>query len=354
MTSDSNDLAFLRKNKNKVRFIGKGNLAYSFLNTLRADIVVMTTPGLDVLEIKRSKGVEHYCHIVHSLGSPNYRAFGMDYYDSILINATMQADFINQVTKAHHVKEKIIKIIGSPYCDMLNHLKNTLQENVQKKVFFPNKDCKNKTILLSPSWGKEGALAKYGMELIDAILKAGFYLIIRPHPQSLISEKELITTLQDKASHEQVVWDIDTPNVYAMEQSDVMISDFSGIIFDYICLYNKPVLTLDFEFDHSGYDSADIDLMWEFSIFDHIGGRINKKDFAQIKNLIFEACVEDKYQEALQEVKKSLWTHVGESGEIGAKAILEIRQKILEQRLGKYYEFAQEFLQIQKILEGVK
>lgn len=347
-TSDEEDIAF-SKNKN-TRFIGKGSRAYAFLNTLKADIVIMTTPGLDVLEIKRSKGVKHYCHIVHSLGTPNYRAFGMDYYDSVFVNSVMQEQFVNKVMNAHNIPLKDIRIVGSTYCDKLCEIKDGLK--IEKTFFEISEKEQKKVILLSPSWGKEGALSKYGMELIRNILDSGFLLIIRPHPQSLISEKKLIDQLQKLTENERVVWDIDTPNVYAMEQSDIMISDFSGIIFDYLCLYEKPVLTLDFAFDHSGYDSADIDGMWEFDIFHKIGGRISQSDFPKIKDVVEEVLKNKTFDQAIQETKKLLWTKPCKSGEYATRAILEIRQAILEEQLGKYKSVAQELLVIQKILDN--
>ena len=44
----------------KSEFIGSGNKAYSRLNLMEADVCLMTTPGLDVFQLKRSKGVKHY------------------------------------------------------------------------------------------------------------------------------------------------------------------------------------------------------------------------------------------------------------------------------------------------------
>ena len=47
------------------RYIGAGNRGFSVLNLLNAGIVFSTTPGLDVLQWKRSKYVDRYIHIFH-------------------------------------------------------------------------------------------------------------------------------------------------------------------------------------------------------------------------------------------------------------------------------------------------
>ena len=70
----------------KPEFIGTGNAAFARLNMLSAGFVLMTTPGLQVYQLKRSKNVRHYAHIVHM---PNdvttYRLFGLDFFDSVLL-----------------------------------------------------------------------------------------------------------------------------------------------------------------------------------------------------------------------------------------------------------------------------
>ena len=49
----------------KPLFIGEGNKAFSKLNIMNASIVLATTPGLDVLQWKRSENVDWYVHILH-------------------------------------------------------------------------------------------------------------------------------------------------------------------------------------------------------------------------------------------------------------------------------------------------
>lgn len=347
LTSDSADPALTHHKQSK--FIGTGNRAYAYLNGLSADVVVMTTPGLDVLQIKRARGVGHYCHIVHSLASPNYRVFGLDYYDSVLVNSVMQEEFIRRVERAHGVKRKEIFITGSTYCDALCARKERIVAQEGQEIFASREG--RKVVLLSPSWGKEGLLSKFGMRLIEAVLSAGHLLIIRPHPQSLISESLLIEDLRARTEGmEAVRWDIGTPNVHAMSQSDVMISDFSGIIFDYLCLYEKPVLIIDFDFDHAGYDSADIGELWEFGIFGEIGKRVREEDFGRLGEIIAKLTDGGGNQEAISRVRELLWTHARESGVQSARAILGLREKVLGERLGRLKGYSDEILKIREVL----
>lgn len=344
LTSDSEDIAFKEIDRQKIRFIGKGNRAFSYLNSIAADLLIMTTPGLDVLQIKKTRRIKHYCHIVHSLGTPNYKVFGLDYFDSILVNSPIQEDFIRKVEEAHRVSKKEIKIIGSTYCDILYRQKQEVSKKIDKK---DNK----KTILLSPSWGREGILSKYGMQIITPLLRSNFRIIIRPHPQSFISEPQVIQDIQEQTKNYTCIeWDSNTSSINAMYESDLMISDFSGIVFDYLCLFQRPVITVNFDFDHAGFDSADIGFLWEFEILDKIGKKIKKKDFSNLPILIDEMLGKQVNEEAIREVKSLLWKYQGESGVYGGLAILDLKRRILEKDLGVLVYKHHEIMKIEKIV----
>ena len=312
---------------------------------------MLTTPGLDVLHIKRNRGVAHYCHIVHSLSPMTYRVFGVDYFDSVLVANGVQEDFIRDIESAHNVKRKHIAITGSTYLDELSLQANALES-------FPKNSTK--TILISPSWGKETLLNKYGLNLLLPLAKSSYHIIIRPHPQSYISpsERENIQHLQEALKdYSNVEWDKDTPNIYAFARADMMISDFSSVIFDFVCLQSKPVLTIDNDMDLSGYDMADIerDSIWTFKALDRIGKRISQEHFSQLQEIceeIFNSCdLKDTQQDNsntnaahthnshkntqlhLQETKELLWQHPHNAGMQSARELLKIEREILESRL---------------------
>ncbi|MGX3010344.1 CDP-glycerol glycerophosphotransferase family protein [Helicobacter sp. 23-1044] len=333
LASDESDPAFKRESNNFSikEFIGVGNKAYTRLNMLNADICVLTTPSLQVLQIKRSRGVKHYCHIVHSLTPMTYRTFGVDYFDSVLVTNEVQENFVREVEKAHNIKRKYIAIVGSTYLDELAILRESIKEKAHKKG--------KPTILVSPSWGKETLLSKYGMRLLEPLAKSPYNIVIRPHPQSLIGETESanIKHLQSTLSnYKNVEWDIGTPNVIAFAKADLMISDFSSVIFDFVCLEGKPVITMDFAFDSAGYDLADIydstniGEFWTFKALKQIGGKINENDFANLQTIIDSALSQNLAQKSIANL---LWKHPFCAGKNAALEILQIQKEILEAQL---------------------
>ena len=90
-------------------FIGEGNKAYAKLNMASADICLATTPGLDVYQWKRSKNIKYYIHILHETGgSLQYKMFGLDFFDAVLLTGSFQADEIRALEKPVTLRIKIL------------------------------------------------------------------------------------------------------------------------------------------------------------------------------------------------------------------------------------------------------
>lgn len=341
-----------------IEFIGDSNKAFVRLNSLSADIVLMTTPQLDVLQIKRSKGVKHYCHILHSLPHVDiYEIFALDYFDSVFINSPIHIDFIRQVEEKRKLHKKQIHIIGCTYLDEFQNKLYELQKHNDNLIpqFFKKQDSATPVILLSPSWGRESILHKYGMEIIEPLGKSNYNIIIRPHPQTLISKPDFIESLKlQSAKYTNIKWDTNVDNIYAMNEADLMIGDFSGIIFDFICLFAKPVITMEFDFNIIGYDLEDIyQTPWVKDILPQIGKSINKAEFPHIESIIQSILTGESNTQIMQNIhklKQSLWHYQGKSGELSGITLLKIHSEILRNKLEDSLSIHENLIAIDNIL----
>ena len=285
LTSDREDPGLEEKIKGvEAIYIGSGREAYYNLNNLNADLVVMTTPGLDVLEIKRSKNVKHYSHITHATSSSgSYKAFATDYFDSVLVGGKGEVELIRELERKRKLPRKDIQIIGHTYLDVL---RDKIDKKNYKYTYFKEK---KKTVLISPTWGNHGLLTKYGDELLENLDKSKKYnVIIRPHPQSFISEKELMDDLMKRyPNNKNRIWDRERENLRAMSHADIMISDFSGIIFDYYTLFKKPILTISSQFEKRGREAMDLEEdPWDLQLLDKIGKTLEEEDLKNITSII--------------------------------------------------------------------
>lgn len=290
-------------------FIGEGNMAFVRLNMLSAGVVLMTTPGLNVYQLKRSKRAKHYAHVLHATSDATmYRLFGVDYFDSVLLTGDYQAADLRQLERQRDLPAKELVTVGCPYLDVLQ----------EKIVSLPAEENHPFTVLVSPSWGAAALLSRYGEKLLDPLVDTGWRIIVRPHPQSKKSEAELLGRLEERYKDKSnVEWDYERDNIHAMKKSDIMISDFSGIIFDYTFLCDKPVMYSVGQMDLRPYDAYDINEgkdLWQFKILEKMGIALEEGDFGRIKQVIEAVRDNPQLAAARQEAKDTAWMYPGEAG----------------------------------------
>jgi hypothetical protein len=290
----------------KAEFIGGGNRAFARLNMLRAGICLMTTPGLDVYQLKRSKMVKHYAHILHTPGDAVlYRLFGIDYFDSILLTGDYQAADIRTLEQRRNIPEKKLLTVGCSYLDVY----------AEKIKSLPVEENHPFTALVSPSWGPSALLTRYGEKLLDPLASSGWRIIVRPHPQSTKSEAAVLERLQARYKDSNITWDYERENIFSLNKADIMISDFSGIIFDYMFLRDKPVLYVDQDFDLSPYDADDLDHeLWQFKTIKEAGIELREDDFPHIIEIIKEAEDNESLAAARGKAREAAWQYQGEAG----------------------------------------
>ncbi len=295
-------------------FIGSGNRAFARLNFVNAVIVLSTTPGLDVFQWKRSPEVDFYVHIPHAPSDITlYHMFGIDYYDAVLLSGEYQVGQVRALEKLRNLPAKDLQLVGLPYMD---EMKKRRDERNRKTSEGLNSDSSNAAplVLLAPSWGKSGLLSRYGEKIIDALLNTGYRLIIRPHPQSFASEKDLLDRLQGKyPASDRVEWNRDRDNFDVLSRADILVSDFSGVLFDYALIFDKPVIYTDTEFDKGPYDAWWLEEeLWEFSILPSLGEKLDGDNLPRIKELIDRCLSDNKYAEGRNRARGETWCHQGE------------------------------------------
>lgn len=291
----------------KPEFIGEGNMAFVRLNMLSAGVVLMTTPGLQVYQLKRSKNVKHYSHVLHMPNdATTYRLFGLDYFDSVLLTGDYQKTDLQYLENARNITKKELVTVGCSYLDIL----------AEKIKSIPEEDNHNFTVLVSPSWGSVGVLSKYGEKLLDPLAKTGWNIIIRPHPQSKKSEKEMLDRLEARyKDNANIVWDYERDNIYSLKKADIMISDFSGIIFDYTFLCDKPVIYVADNIDLRPYDAYDLGKeLWQFETLKKMGIKLDENNFENIAEVIKNASDSKELSEQRKFAKETAWMNIGNAG----------------------------------------
>lgn len=288
------------------KFIGEGNTAFAKLNTMRASILLSTTPGLDVFQWKRSPEIDCYVHLFHTVGEAQlYRMFGIDYYDAVLASGTAQAEGVTQLEDLRSLPPKDVALVGAPYMDAMA---------ARLAASTPQKHGE-KTVLLAPTWGKSGIFGVHGDKILAELLATGYHIIVRPHPQSFVSEADLIAKLQKRyPDSDQLEWNRDNDNFEVLRRSDILISDFSGIVFEFAFVYDKPVIYANATIDVAPYDAWWLlpEKTWTERALPAIGLELESSlEGATLKEVI-DRCLEDPaFALSRQALRDEAWCHRG-------------------------------------------
>ena len=329
----------------KTEYAGNGNRAFARMNMIRADVVLSSTPGLEVYQWKRSRDAKRYVHIPHGIYDfGTHRMFGLDYYDAVLLAGAFQGKTVRETEKERRLPEKELRVVGMPYMDEMLKRAQAEADTAQSGSNKPG--TRNpKTVLVAPSWGSSAILSRYGEKIFEALLKTDYHIIIRPHPQSFTSETELMNHLQSKyPNSDRLEWDRKSDNYDSLSRADIMISDFSGVVFDYAFVFERPVIYADTSFDPKPYDASWVNgPLWHETVLPRIGVQLTEENIENIGDIIRKCLDSDESKEKIRRVREESWQCIGKS----AVKVVDYLEEAIE-------EVAQQDLQPQDIrLSGV-
>lgn len=307
----------------KAAFIGEKNKGIARMNFLNADLCLSTTPELDVLQWKRSKLCKCYVHVPHTVDDlSGYRMFGLDFYDAVLTTGRNQNNFIRKIESLRpNTSKKELCVVGSPNLDAM---KERADKSAREK-----KQNEKKTVLVAPSWGKSGILSRYGEEFISALKKTKFNIIIRPHPQTVVSEQKILKPLMEKFN--DIEWNYDNDNFEVLNKADVLITDFSGIIFDFSLVFDKPLIYADTHFDSGSYDASWLqEQMWSLRTLPKIGFQLRQEDFENLESVINNSLSSKKLSEGRDEIRAECWENAGESAKRIVDYLISKQKSLME------------------------
>lgn len=250
--------------------------------------------------------------------------FGIDYFDTVLLSGEYQVRQVRELERLRNLPAKELHIVGIPYMD-------EMKKRLERAEPLPKHPT---TVLLAPSWGPSSIFNRYGSEMIDALLQTGYHVIVRPHPQSYTSEKEMLEGLMKQyPNSSQLEWNSDNDNFEVLRRSDILISDFSGVLFDFSLVFDKPIIYADTSFDKAPYDACWLEEeLWTFTILPKIGQQLTKENLHCIKEVI-DTCLNDpKYSEGRKLARSDTWAHIGKSASRTVDYLMDKYQQLHQEK----------------------
>ncbi|MGN0514113.1 MAG: membrane protein insertase YidC [Lachnospiraceae bacterium] len=332
ITSDPNDAIFeLAKSEPNLRpyYIGEKRLI-TLMMKMDADVVVMTMPDLENYHIKRSylRDDIKYIFIPHSMDSLNMtmRKASMDHFDAVLCTGKHQMEEISKTEIAYNLPKKDLVEWG--YC-----LLDKMREDYQKSAKTDENPVK--TILVAPSWQKDNIVDSCLDELLDNFKDTGYKIIVRPHPQHVRHMPEKMEQLKAKfADNDLIEIQTDFSSNSTVFEADMMITDWSGIAYEYAFTTCKPVLFIDTPMkimnpEYQRIDTVPINIWMR----NEIGATLKPEEMNKIvetsKNMLDHS---KEYYEKIDAFVHEYVYNLGNSSEVGAKYIIQSIQDALKKR----------------------
>ena len=314
------------------RYIGDGNLAYSKIGNLNANVVLSTTPNIGTkgYPIPRSKGIKKLVHVFHGFDDLSFLHRGsLDHYDTVLLMGEFEIPIIRKLETLRNLPAKELIPGGLPYMDEL----------LEKAKYFSNKafDVTEKsinnnsdiTVLLAPSYGEKGFLYCYGTDFIEKLAKQGFNLILRPHPQSFKFEKKLLRIAEEKLKrYKNIEWDYNPDGSQSFQKADILISDTSGVRIDFAFVYEKPFITMPISFDElQDYEIVDLGESWTEKAIQKIGYTLSENEIQDLDKIIWKV-LREKTDKAISEFRTQHIYNLGSAGEVIADYLIAANDEL--------------------------
>ena len=334
ITSDPDDKIFeLAKTQDKIRpyFIGEKRLI-TLMMKMEADVVVMTMPDLENYHIKRSyisKNIE-YVYIPHGMDSLNLtmRTGSMDHYDTVFCVGKHQKEEIEKTEAAYGLPKKTLVDWGYSLLD-------EMREDYAK---LPHEENTVKKILIAPSWQQDNIVDSCLEQILDNLKGKGYQITVRPHPQHVRHRGEFMEQLKVKYEQDKdVEIQTDFSSNNTVFEADLMITDWSGIAYEYAYTTQKPVLFINTPMKIMNPEYQKIDTVpLNILLREEIGCSLNLDELNQLSDKVkmLLECKADYYEKIGSFVQEYVYNH-GTSAEVGAKYMITAIQRKIKERKGE-------------------
>lgn len=331
ITSDPEDNIFqLEKDNNRLRayYIGEKRLI-TMMMKMDADIVIMTMPDLNNFHIKRSYVREdiEYIYIPHGMDSLNLtmRTGSMNHYDTVFCVGKHQKEEIEKTETVYGLPKK--KLVEWGY-----GLLDDMKENY-KSV---SKNGKDITILIAPSWQQDNIVDSCLEEILDTLRDKPYRIIVRPHPQHVKLKREFMESLKMKyGDWENIEIQMDFSSNSTVFEADVMVTDWSGIAYEYAYTTEKPVLFINTPMKIMNPEYQKIDTIpLNILLREEIGCSLNLDEISKVPEMIDRLLtMQSSYKERIHAFVEEYVYNLGDSAETGAEYIIgSLQEKISKRR----------------------
>ena len=324
VTNDPEDRIFaLAEKESRILpyYIGPKKII-TLMMKMDADLVVMTTPDLETYHIKRSyirKDIE-YIYTPHDPMSVHmsFREGALDHFDTVFCVGPQQMEEIRKTEEVYGLPAKTLVPCGYTLLDDLTAARRETAEKPE--------DGRSR-ILIAPSWNEDNILDSCVDELLEQLLREDRTVTVRPHPEYVKRYGARMEALMNRWAARTgpgLRFETDFSSNRSIDEADVLITDWSGIAYEYSYSTGRPTLFINtkVEAPNPNWEKIGITPL-EIFLRDQIGRSLNKDQLDQVNGIMEQMTAEREYwREKIAGVREKNVFHPGEAGKTAAEYII--------------------------------
>ncbi len=333
ITNDPNDAIFERakaETRIKPYYVSQKKLI-TLMMRMDADIVVMTTPDLQTYYIKRSmvrKDTE-YIYVPHDMMSVHmgFRKGALDNFDTVFCTGPHVEREIRATERIYSLPAKELVKFGYPLAEKLEAAHEA----------EGNEDRKIKEILIAPSWQEDNLLDSCVDMLIEQLISDKYHITVRPHPEYSKRYSEKLSVLTDRYKDvpaDRLTFELDFTTNRSIYSSDLLITDWSGIAYEFAFATKRPVLFVNTKMKVENPDWEEIgETPAEIYLRPMIGKALEVDELGKTAECAAELIGDaDEYREKIDGIKREHLYSYGTNGSEGVKYILKKLSEMQKKR----------------------
>ncbi len=325
VTNDPKDVIFeVAKTNTQIKpyYIGLKK-TIPLMMKMEADMVVMTTPDLDKYYLKKSiikKDIE-YVYVPHALMSMHMgmKEGSLDAFDTVFCAGEHIKREMAATVKCYGLREKTLVEFGYPLADDLIA--------IGEKERATHKTGGRREILIAPTWNEDNILDSCIDEMLEKLLSDEYHITVRPHPEYVKRYgprmQAIVEKWQDKVG-EGLTFELDFSGNSSIYSADLMITDWSGISFEYSFATKRPVLFVNTKMKvlNPNWEKIGCEPI-EITLRDEIGISIEKSDVKDVDRYVADMFGRSgEFEERIDAALHKAVYNVGSGAKVGAKYIL--------------------------------
>ena len=278
---------------------------------IKCETFIMTMSDLGN-HLEKSKNCKNFVYFFHAASSifRRYTKNAFKNYDIIFVNGEYQKKELMYEEEKFLIPKKKIIVTGYFYLDRLKKIS-------QKSLSI------NNCVLFAPSWNysKKNLFDNYAIIIIEHLLKNNFKVILRPHPEHFKRSLKIIDEIKAKFSNNKnFVFDTSYSNLDSMEKAQILITDNSAIDIEYMLIFKRPVIYLDYvdKIHNESFLFNELDTIEdEFKI--SFGEKLNIEKLDSLADFCFSILKNKKVDiEKIKNFEKKFFASEGKSASVAA------------------------------------